>query len=187
MAKKIHLEYFKKLLQGQSDISLRGYIMSNEESLKSHFSPARFARIKFKNVDEIEKILQEEKIEYSINADSVRYEKYLSTFHPDALDEKGRLKAGFKESVFDGIYKKFKEMGDAASADLYKYIELGRTISIEKLKDIEYFGETEARFADQEFGLFILRSISSIDRQFSEADDIVMKAVEVVGRLNRQS
>lgn len=187
MLEKRHLDYFKKLLEGQSDVSLRGYLLSNAESLRSQFSPARLARINFKNVDEIEKILQEEKIEYSINADSVRYEKYLSTFHLDALDEKGRLKSGFKESIFDGIYKKFKEKGDAASTDLYKYIELDGTINIEKLEDIQYFGETEARFADQEFGLFILGSISSIGRQFSETDDIVMKAAEVVDKLNRRS
>ncbi|MHC3433537.1 hypothetical protein [Delftia lacustris] len=40
-----------------------------------------------------------------------------------------------------------------------------------KLEDIQYFGETEAKFADQEFGLFILESISSIGRKFSEADE----------------
>jgi hypothetical protein len=188
MVDKKHLDYFKELLEGRADISFQGYLAAHEDSLRSQFSAARFARIKFKNVDEIEKILNEEKIPYSINNEAVKYEKYLSTFHPDSLNEKGRLKEGFKETLFNGLFTKFKDSGNAAAADLYKYIGFKEgkksKISIEKMEDIEYFAEIETRFGNKDFGLFMLRALSSIERQFSAADDIVLRAKEAVKNLD---
>lgn len=188
MVDKEHLEYFKDLLEGKAEISFQGYLALHEDSLKSQFSAARFARIKFKNIEEIEKILIEENIPHSIDKESVKYEKYLSTFHPDSLNGKGRLKDGFKETLFNGLFKKFKENGIAAAADLYKYIgfkeEKKSKINIEKMADIEYFAEIETKFGSKDFGLFILKSLASIGRQFSTADDICMRAKEAIKNLD---
>ncbi|MFE4572726.1 hypothetical protein [Paenibacillus chitinolyticus] len=184
MVDERHLVYFKKLLEGNSEISSRAYLSKNEDSLRKQFSPARFARLKFKSIDEIIKILDEEKISYIVNDQAIRNEKYLATFHPDALNEKGRLKEGFKDTLFNGIVHDFKTKGEDAILTLYEYIEFPENIhnkkNIEKLEDIEFFAETELCLGDKNLGLFLLKALASIERQFSDADDIVLRAKEAV-------
>ncbi|WP_214630329.1 hypothetical protein [Paenibacillus agaridevorans] len=80
MVDERHLVYFKELLEGNSEISFRAYLSNNEDSLRKQFSPARFARLKFKSIDEIIKILDEEKISYIINDQAIRNENYLAQF-----------------------------------------------------------------------------------------------------------
>ncbi|MFE6794643.1 hypothetical protein [Paenibacillus chitinolyticus] len=184
MADERHLVYFKELLEGNSEISFRAYLSKNEDSLRKQFSPARFARLKFKSMDEIIKILDEEKISYIVNDQAIRNEKYLATFHPDALNEKGRLKEGFKDTLFNGIVHDFKTKGEDAILTLYEYIEFPENIhnkkNIEKLEDIEFFAETELCLGDKNLGLFLLKALASIERQFSDVDDIVLRAKEAV-------
>ncbi|MGX4583389.1 hypothetical protein [Paenibacillus chitinolyticus] len=184
MVDERHLVYFKELLEGNSQISFRAYLSKNEDSLRKQFSPARFARLKFKSIDEIIKILDEEKISYIVNDQAIRNEKYLATFHPDALNEKGGLKEGFKDTIFNGIVHDFKTKGEDAILTLHKYIEFPENINnkknIEKLEDIEFFAETELCLGDKNLGLFLLKALASIERQFSDVDDIVLRAKEAV-------
>ncbi|MFC9777649.1 hypothetical protein [Paenibacillus chitinolyticus] len=184
MVDERHLVYFKELLEGNSEISFRAYLSKNEDSLRKQFSPARFARLKFKSMDEIIRILDEEKISYIVNDQAIRNEKYLATFHPDALNEKGRLKEGFKDTLFNGIVHDFKTKGEDAILTLYEYIEFPENIhnkkNIEKLEDIEFFAETELCLGDKNLGLFLLKALASIERQFSDVDDIVLRAKEAV-------
>ncbi|TVX93311.1 hypothetical protein [Paenibacillus agilis] len=179
-----HLVYFKELVEGNADISFRAYLSNHEDSLREQFSSARFARLKFKSIDEIIKILDEEKVSYTINVQAIRNENYLATFHPDALNEKGRLKEGFKDSLFDGIVHDFKTKGEDAVLTLHKYIEYPENINnknnIEKLEDIEFFAEMELGLGDESLGLFLLKALASIERQFSDVDDIVLRAKETV-------
>lgn len=179
-----HLVYFKELLEGNAEISFKAYLSNNEDSLRKQFSPARFARLKFKSIDEIIKILDEENVSYSINDHAVRNEKYLATFHLDALNEQGRLKEGFKDTLFKGTVHNFKTKGEEAVLTLYKYIEYPKKINskknIEKLQDIECFAELELSLGDESLGLFLLKALASIERQLSEVDDIVLKAQEAV-------
>lgn len=179
-----HLVYFKELLEGNAEISFKAYLSNHEDSLRKQFSPARFARLKFKSIDEIIKILDEENVSYSINDHAVRNEKYLATFHLDALNEQGRLKEGFKDTLFKGTVHNFKTKGEEAVLTLYKYIEYPKKINnkknIEKLQDIECFAELELSFGDESLGLFLLKALASIERQLSEVDDIVLKAQEAV-------
>lgn len=152
--------------------------------MRKQFSPARFARLKFKSIDEIIKILDEENVSYSINDHAVRNEKYLATFHLDALNEQGRLKEGFKDTLFKGAVHNFKTKGEEAVLTLYKYIEYPKKINnkknIEKLQDIECFAELELSLGDESLGLFLLKALASIECQLSEVDDIVLKAQEAV-------
>ncbi|MFB7816821.1 hypothetical protein ACFC0X_21905 [Paenibacillus chitinolyticus] len=182
MVDERHLVYFKELLEGNSRISFRAYLSKNEDSLRKQFSRARFARLKFKSMDEIIKILDEEKISYIVNDQAIRNEKYLATFHPDALNEKGRLKEEFKDTLFNGIVHDFKTKGEDAILTLYEYIEFPENIhnkkNIEKLEDIEFFAETELCLGDKNLGLFLLKALASIERQFSDVDDIVLRAKE---------
>lgn len=67
MVDERHLVYFKELLEGNAEISFKAYLSNNEDSLRKQFSPARFARLKLKSIDEIIKILDEENVSYSIN------------------------------------------------------------------------------------------------------------------------
>ncbi|WP_339247979.1 hypothetical protein [Paenibacillus sp. FSL F4-0243] len=184
MVDERHLVYFKELLEGNAEISFKAYLSNNEDSLRKQFSPARFARLKFKSIDEIIKILDEENISYSINDHAVRNEKYLATFHLDALNEQGRLKEGFKDTLFKGTVHNFKTKGEEAVLTLYKYIEYPKKINnkknIEKLQDIECFAELELSLGDESLGLFLLKALASIERQLSEVDDIVLKAQEAV-------
>lgn len=179
-----HLVYFKELLEGNAEISFKAYLSNHEDSLRKQFSPARFARLKFKSIDEIIKILDEENVSYSINDHAVRNEKYLATFHLDALNEQGRLKEGFKDTLFKGTVHNFKTKGEEAVLTLYKYIEYPKKINnkknIEKLQDIECFAELELSLGDESLGLFLLKALASIERQLSEVDDIVLKAQEAV-------
>ena len=184
MVDERHLVYFKELLEGNAVISFKAYLSNNEDSLRKQLSPARFARLKFKSIDEIIKILDEENISYSINDHAVRNEKYLATFHLDALNEQGRLKEGFKNTLFRGTVHNFKTKGEEAVLTLYKYIEYPKKINnkknIEKLQDIECFAELELSLGDESLGLFLLKALASIERQLSEVDDIVLKAQEAV-------
>lgn len=184
MVDERHLVYFKELLEGNAEISFKAYLSNNEDSLRKQFSPARFARLKFKSIDEIIKILDEENVSYSINDHAVRNEKYLATFHLDALNEQGRLKEGFKDTLFKGTVHNFKAKGEEAVLTLYKYIEYPKKINnkknIEKLHDIECFAELELSLGDESLGLFLLKALASIERQLSEVDDIVLKAQEAV-------
>ncbi|WP_449603909.1 hypothetical protein [Paenibacillus sp. Marseille-Q9583] len=184
MVDERHLVYFKELLEGNAVISFKAYLSNNEDSLRKQFSPARFARLKFKSIDEIIKILDEENVSYSINNHAVRNEKYLATFHLDALNEQGRLKEGFKDTLFKGTVHNFKTKGEEAVLTLYKYIEYPKKINnkknIEKLQDIECFAELELSLGDESLGLFLLKALASIERQLSEVDDIVLKAQEAV-------
>ncbi|OME66980.1 hypothetical protein BSK65_21040 [Paenibacillus odorifer] len=184
MVDERHLVYFKELLKGNAEISFKAYLSNNEDSLRKQFSPARIARLKFKSIDEIIKILDEENISYSINDHAVRNEKYLATFHLDALNEQGRLKEGFKDTLFKGTVHNFKTKGEEAVLTLYKYIEYPKKINnkknIEKLQDIECFAELELSLGDESLGLFLLKALASIERQLSEVDDIVLKAQEAV-------
>ncbi|AIQ23859.1 MULTISPECIES: hypothetical protein [unclassified Paenibacillus] len=184
MVDERHLVYFKELLEGNAEISFKAYLSNNEDSLRKQFSPARFARLKFKSIDEIIKILDEENVSYSINDHAVRNEKYLATFHLDALNEQGRLKEGFKDTLFKGTVHNFKTKGEEAVLTLYKYIEYPKKINskknIEKLQDIECFAELELSLGDESLGLFLLKALASIERQLSEVDDIVLKAQEAV-------
>lgn len=115
MVDERHLVYFKELLEGNAEISFKAYLSNNEDSLRKQFSPARFARLKFNSIDEIIKILDEENVSYSINDHAVRNEKYLATFHLDALNEQGRLKEGFKDTLFNGTVHNFKTKGKKQS------------------------------------------------------------------------
>ncbi|CAH1059541.1 hypothetical protein [Paenibacillus pseudetheri] len=184
MVDERHLVYFKELLEGNAVISFKAYLSNNEDSLRKQLSPARFARLKFKSIDEIIKILDEENVSYSINDHAVRNEKYLATFHLDALNEQGRLKEGFKNTLFRGTVHNFKTKGEEAVLTLYKYIEYPKKINnkknIEKLQDIECFAELELSLGDESLGLFLLKALASIERQLSEVDDIVLKAQEAV-------
>ncbi|MFD5017403.1 hypothetical protein ACFWMP_00730 [Paenibacillus sp. NPDC058367] len=184
MVDERHLVYFKELLEGNAEISFKAYLSNNEDSLRKQFSPARFARLKFKSIDEIIKILDEENVSYSINDHAVRNEKYLATFHLDALNEQSRLKEGFKDTLFKGTVHNFKTKGEEAVLTLYKYIEYPKKINskknIEKLQDIECFAELELSLGDESLGLFLLKALASIERQLSEVDDIVLKAQEAV-------
>lgn len=184
MVDERHLVYFKELLEANAEISFKAYLSNNEDSLRKQFSPARFARLKFKSIDEIIKILDEENVSYSINDHAVRNEKYLATFHLDALNEQGRLKEGFKDTLFQGTVHNFKTKGEEAVLTLYKYIEYPKKINnkknIEKLQDIECFAELELSLGDESLGLFLLKALASIERQLSEVDDIVLKAQEAV-------
>ncbi|WP_405176565.1 hypothetical protein MHI27_14420 [Paenibacillus sp. FSL H8-0261] len=184
MVDERHLVYFKELLEGNAEISFKAYLSNNEDFLRKQFSPARFARLKFKSIDEIIKILDEENVSYSINDHAVRNEKYLATFHLDALNEQGRLKEGFKDTLFKGTVHNFKTKGEEAVLTLYKYIEYPKKINnkknIEKLQDIECFAELELSLGDESLGLFLLKALASIERQLSEVDDIVLKAQEAV-------
>ncbi|MEK5437887.1 MULTISPECIES: hypothetical protein [Paenibacillus] len=184
MVDERHLVYFKELLEGNAEISFKAYLSNNEDSLRKQFSPARFARLKFNSIDEIIKILDEENVSYSINDHAVRNEKYLATFHLDALNEQGRLKEGFKDTLFNGTVHNFKTKGEEAVLTLYKYIEYPKKINnkknIEKLQDIECFAELELSLGDESLGLFLLKALASIERQLSEVDDIVLKAQEAV-------
>ncbi|GGH20464.1 hypothetical protein [Paenibacillus segetis] len=184
MVDKRHLVYFKELLEGNADISFKAYLSKHEDSLRKQFSPARFARLKFKSIEEIIKILDEEKVFYSINDQAIRNEKYLANFHPDALNEKGRLKEGFKDSLFNGLVHDFKTKGKDAVLTLHQYIDYPNSMNhrknIEKLEDIEYFAEMELCLGDTELGLFILKMLASIESQFSEVDDIVLRAKEAI-------
>ena len=179
MVDERHLVYFKELLEGNAVISFKAYLSNNEDSLRKQLSPARFARLKFKSIDEIIKILDEENVSYSINDHAVKNEKYLATFHLDALNEQGRLKEGFKDTLFKGTVHNFKTKGEEAVLTLYKYIEYPKKINnkknIEKLQDIECFAELELSLGDESLGLFLLKALASIERQLSEVDDIVLK------------
>ncbi|MCR8842548.1 hypothetical protein NQ117_02530 [Paenibacillus sp. SC116] len=185
MVDERHLIYFKELLEGNAELSFRAYFSNHEDSLRKQFSPARFARLKFKSMDEIIKILDEEKVSYIINVQAVRNEKYLATFHPDVLNEKGRLKEGFKDTLFNGTAHDFKTKGEnVAVLTLHTFIEFPKNINnkknIEKLEDIEYFAETELWLGDRNLGLFLLKVLASIECQFSDVDDIVRRAKETV-------
>jgi hypothetical protein len=184
MVDERHLVYFKELLEGNAEISFRAYLSNNEDSLRKQFSPARFTRLKFKSIDEIIKILDEENVSYSINDHAVRNEKYLATFHLEALNEQGRLKEEFKDTLFKGTVHNFKTKGEDAVLTLHKYIEYPKKINnkknIEKLQDIEFFAELELSLGDESLGLFLLKALASIERQFTEVDDIVLRAQEAV-------
>ena len=52
--------------------------------------------------------------------------------------------------------------------------------NLEKLEDIEFFAETELCLGDKNLGLFLLKALASIERQFSDVDDIVLRAKEAV-------
>ncbi|AVS79888.1 hypothetical protein C8237_01435 [Paracidovorax avenae] len=185
---KEHLLYFKNLLEGKAEFSLKAYLAKNEESLRKHISAPRFARLKFKTTDEVEKILAEEGVPYEIDPQAVRGEKYLATFHPDVLDENGRLKEDFKYEIFDGLIKTIKNNEKYAVLDFEKYIGLSKggrdSINIEKLTDVEYFAEIEAKYGEKHVGVYLLQLISSIGRQFSEIDDIVLRAKEALSKID---
>ncbi|MNF12380.1 hypothetical protein D3C80_2138400 [compost metagenome] len=59
---------------------------------------------------------------------------------------------------------------------------MNKKSNIEKLEDIEFFAETELYFGDESLGLFLLKALASIERQFSDVDDIVLRAKEAVNK-----
>lgn len=181
-----HLVYFKALVEGHAEISFRAYFSEHEDSLRNQLSTARFARLKFKSMDEIIKILNEEKITCSINEQAIRNEKYLASFHPDVLNEQGRLKEAFKDKLFGGTVQDYNTKGEEALLTLHEYIGFPQNINhknnIEKLEDIEFFAVTELSLGDEQLGLFLLKALASIERQYSRVDEIVLRAQETINK-----
>ncbi|WCM86864.1 hypothetical protein [Acidovorax sp. NCPPB 3576] len=180
MVDKNHLEYFKKLMEGHSGISFSAYLRKHEDSLREQLPRAQFLRLKFNSVDEIQKILNAAEISYQPSQSAINTEKYLMNFHPDVLDENGKIKKSHKDEMFDGAIRLFDEDKLAAERALHKFIGYPKNIntkkSISRMEDVEGLAEVEFEYGSKELGLFLLKTLASIERQFSDADEIVIRA-----------
>lgn len=178
-----HLQFFKNLLEGTANISFLGYFSKHEASFKESLTRASFLRLKFSPFDEIEKILNEAKITYSLNENAVKREKYFFNFHKDVLDENGRLKTSHKRTIFNHSIGHYLDGAfDNARSCLEKYLGLNGKMktkySFDNFQDVVSFAEIEIDCGDKELGKFILTIVSSLPRQYSQIDDITIYATE---------
>lgn len=179
---KKHLDYFKDLVEGNASVAFSAYLRKNEQSLKEQFARAQFLRLKFDSIDEIIKILDESGIEYKLSNASINMEKYLMNFHPDVLDENGRIKKSHRDTMFNGAVRLFYVEKNKAKSALHKFLGIPKRLSeggsIEHMEDVEAFAEIELRYGDVDLGLFLLREIASIGRQYTDVDDITTRVRE---------
>ena len=187
-----HLKYFKKLLEGNAQVSFVAYIKHNQDALREQLSRAQFLRLKFQPIDEIQNILINNEISYEINPLAVKTEKYLMTFHPDVLDEYGKIKKSHKESLFNGVIKFFEEGKiDLTTKALNDFIGFPKNICkkkyISNIEDVEGFAEIELKYGDEKIGLFLLEKIAAIDRQNSDVDDSIIKAKYAINEYKKTS
>src|SRR5687768_8152671 len=96
-----HLEYFKDLLEGRAEISWNAWIAANKDELERTLPRTEFLHLKFKNIEEAERLLTANGIPFEIT-DRGRQEKYFALLAPEVCDEKGRPKEEFRRKAYGG-------------------------------------------------------------------------------------
>ncbi|WP_320200623.1 hypothetical protein RMR16_024690 (plasmid) [Agrobacterium sp. rho-13.3] len=181
-----HLDYFKKLIEGNGVPSFQIYFKKNQDALREQLPRAQFLRLKFNSIDEIQRILLAAGIQYQPNIIAVKTENYLMNFHPDVLDENGKIKPSHRHTILNGAVKHFGTDNQAAERALREFIghpdNYNTEKSIARMEDVESLAELELKYGSEELGVFLLRNLATIKRQFSETDHVVIRAREILAR-----
>lgn len=179
-----HLDYFKKLLQGEADVSFKVYWAKHCADLESALPRVQFLRLKFSPIDEMQAILTDAGVEYLPSQAAIARERYYLTFADSALDERGRLKPEHALIMFGGAVAEFHSKHlDEAATRLRTYIgplaSAASPAQLEKLRDVIFFAEIEAKYGDQDVSEFLfaeLEVFASEDPAVAELKNVAARA-----------
>ncbi len=186
MTPRYHLEYFRQLLQGEATVSFRAYWNEYQKNLEECLPRAQFLRLKFSPMEEMQSILESQNVSFRADARAIAREKYFFAFDSSALDEKGRLKAEFKRSLFSGAIGDFYDgQAHLASEKLNKYIgsprEIATASQVAKFQDLVYFADIELEYGDKALGTFLMDVIEKL----SFEDDRLLELQRVAATSRR--
>lgn len=96
-----HLEYFKAALEGRAQVGWNVWFAANEHALAQQMSRAALLRLKFKMLDEAERLLAEAGIAPASTVGK-RYETYCAQFSPETVDSNGRPLPAIRRAAHGG-------------------------------------------------------------------------------------
>jgi hypothetical protein len=155
-----HLAYFKAAMEGEAKVGWNIWFATHQQALSRQLSRPAFLRLKFKKLDEAERLLAAAGI-VPRSTVGKRYECYCALLVGDAMDENGRPNLAFWRSRYDGALGKLAD-GDrqAGTALLHRCCERASSMGLEAmhdlLTDLCFDGEMELTLGNAEVGRAML-------------------------------
>lgn len=178
-----HLDFFKQILEGKALYAFGVYLKKHEQSLKKQLPRGQFLRLKFKPLEEIEIILQQNNITYQLNPQAIKREKYLLCFHDSVLDENGFPTAAFEASLFNGAAHDFLNSApEKASQKLHDYVwyttnnNNNHAEILENFEEVGFHGTIEIEYGNQALGIFLLQYIAQQASDCSRISNLILNA-----------
>lgn len=184
MIRSEHLAYFKELFEGRAAVSWRAWFKQNDAQLAQDLPRAEYLRLKFKMLDEAEKLLRQAGIQFTISPLAKR-EKFYSLLHDNVLDERGRPKESFRRKAYDGAVGQFLD-GQTAKAKetLIAYLQkVKRRPMVKRIKELEsmcFDGEMNFELGDRELGRMILELVAGLEIGDDLLDPAIFRARELL-------
>jgi hypothetical protein len=182
-----YLTYFKDLLEGRAEISWHGWFAQNQTALQERLPRAEYLRLKFKMIDEAERLLIANGIPFAITPHAKR-ERYYTTFSPDVCDDKGRPNEKIKRTFYDGAFGLYMD-GDTEKAAAYfiEYVKKirrmrNRVKQDEELGGLLVDGESEFTFGDEKLGRMMLEPIADLELFSDQVDFSIFEACKILGK-----
>lgn len=184
MIRPEYLAYFKDLFEGRAEISWRAWFFQNDAQLAQDLPRAEYLRLKFKKLDEAEKLLREAGIAFTISP-LARREKYYALLHDSVLDERGRPKESFRRNAYDGAVGQFLDGNSVKAKEilstcLRKLKRRPIEKRIEELEGMCFDGEMEYEYGQRELGRMILELIASLETSDDLLDPAILRARELL-------
>lgn len=187
--KQAYLDYFKSLFEGTAEISWNAWFRVHEEELKAKMKRAEFLRLKFQNLEEAEKYLQEAKVSYHKDPLAYKRESYYALLGSEVLDEKGRPLESFQRQAYDGAKGKLMD-GDVEGGRelLKKFIQkvcrYPQERRQEELEGLCFDGEMELDLGNPQIGRAYLEAVASVPVGNALTDFAVEQAKSLLQQLN---
>lgn len=179
-----HLQYFKALFEGRADISWRAWFAQNEAALEVELPRAVVLRLRFKDLEEAERLLKEAGVEYTPDPSAVRRERHYASFDPSVLDERGRPREDLRRKAYGGVFGMILD-GEHDKARKRLEAEIRRIRrkpvleQMEDLADMCFSGEMEFTNGNRETGRALLEAVASVP----SGDDLLDPATQRARKL----
>lgn len=179
-----HLEYFKELFEGRARVSWNAWFEANRQELEQSLPRAEFLRLRFKKLDEAERILKAHGIPFEITAKG-KQEKRFSLYALEVCDEFGRPKAEFLRKAYDGAVGEFMDGRVEAARDrLVKYVKKIKRKPIEvresEFADLCFDGEIEIQLGNADLGRILLEPLAAMKILDDRIDPMIFRARELL-------
>jgi hypothetical protein len=181
------LAYFKDLLEGRAQVSWNAWFRENDAALVKNLPRMDYLRLKFKKLDEAERLLKEAGINYQTSPAILKRERYFASLHEGVLDERGRPTPQFLRKMYGGAGGAASD-GDAHGARQILAKELGKILRLpmieraQELGDFCFEGEQEYALGNQLLGLIILELVSELATGDDLLDPAILRAREVLSQ-----
>lgn len=182
-----HLDFFKSLLEGTASRSWNAWFWEHDEQLRDEMPRAAYLRLKFKNIEGAERLLQLAGVDYQRNESAIKWERYCSSLHRSALNDDGRPNDRTRRKAYDGAFGYLldgnKSLGVETLQNIISRIcRLTPLRQADELNDMAFDGEMELRFGHANIGRRLLEAVASVP----EGDDLTDPPIQNAKKLLRQ-